>query len=152
MISKKWDYRFIRLAREVSTWSKDPSTQIGSVIVDNDRRILGTGYNGFPARIADDSRLNDREQKYDIIIHGEMNALMNCLQSGVPVNKATIYVYGLPCCSNCSKMLVQAGISRVVVCDAKALPDRWIESLKKTDILFEEAGVVYERILKEELD
>jgi len=141
MISNKWDIRFARLAKEISTWSKDPSTQIGAVIVNDDRRILGTGYNGFPSRIADDSRLNDGEKKYPIIIHAEMNALVNCLQSGVPVKDATIYVYGLPVCSDCGKMLVQSGIGRIVMCYPKPLPDHWVTSCQKSEKLFIEAGI-----------
>ena len=115
-INAKWDIRFMRLAREISTWSKDPSSRIGAVIVNSDRRILATGYNGFPKGIHDsEERLNDREQKYPRIVHAEMNALMNALYSGVSVKDATIYVYGLPVCPECTKSIIQAGIKRVVV-------------------------------------
>jgi dCMP deaminase len=106
----------MKLAREISTWSKDPSSKIGAVIVNDDRRILATGYNGFPKGIEDtEERLNDREQKYPRIVHAEMNALMNALYSGVSVKDATIYVYGLPVCPECTKSLIQAGIKRVVI-------------------------------------
>src|SRR6056300_1094742 len=74
----KWDQRFMDMAMMISTWSKDPSSKIGAVIVNDERRILATGYNGFPRGIADyEERLNNREEKLDRIIHGEMNALMN---------------------------------------------------------------------------
>ena len=64
----------MKLAREISTWSKDPSSKIAAVIVNDERRILSTGYNGFPRGIADtEERLNDREQKYPRIVHAEMN-------------------------------------------------------------------------------
>ena len=56
-----WDSRFLRIAQEVSTWSKDPSTKVGAVIVDNRNRVVSMGYNGFPQRVADDERLDDRE-------------------------------------------------------------------------------------------
>lgn len=116
----------MRLAREISTWSKDPSSKIGAVIVNNDRRILATGYNGFPRGIKDTAeRLNDREQKYPRIIHAEMNALMNALYSGVSVKDATIYVYGLPVCSECTKSVIQAGISRVVITYPEQAPEKW---------------------------
>ncbi len=73
MINSKWDKRFMKLAREISTWSKDPSSQIGAVIINDERRILATGYNGFPKGIRDtEERLNDREQKYPMIVHAEM--------------------------------------------------------------------------------
>jgi dCMP deaminase len=126
MIDSKWDHRFMRLAREISTWSKDPSSKIGAVVVNNERRILATGYNGFPRGIADtDERLNDREQKYPRIVHGEMNALMNALYSGVSVKDSTIYVYGLPICSECTKSVIQAGIKRVVITYTELAPEKW---------------------------
>lgn len=115
-VNSKWDNRFMKIAREISTWSKDPSSKIGAVIVNNDRRILATGYNGFPKGIEDtDERLHDREQKYPRIVHAEMNALMAALHSGVSVKDATIYVYGLPVCPECTKSIIQAGIKRVVI-------------------------------------
>jgi dCMP deaminase len=126
MIDSKWDHRFMRLAHEISTWSKDPSSKIGAVIVNDERRILATGYNGFPRGIADtDERLNDREQKYPRIVHGEMNALMNALYSGVSVKDSTLYVYGLPVCSECTKSVIQAGIKRVVITYPQLSPEKW---------------------------
>ena len=116
ILNSKWDTRFMKIAREISTWSKDPSSKIGAVIVNDNRRILATGYNGFPKGIEDtDERLNDREQKYPRIVHAEMNALMAALHSGVSVKDATIYVYGLPVCPECTKSIIQAGIKRVVI-------------------------------------
>ena len=116
VINSKWDTRFMKLAREISTWSKDPSSKIGAVIVNDDRRILATGYNGFPKGIGDtEERLNDREQKYPRIVHAEMNALMNALYNGVSVKNATIYVYGLPVCPECTKSIISAGIKRIVI-------------------------------------
>ena len=71
----KWDKRFLDLAKHISTWSKDPSTKVGSVIVYN-RRILSTGYNGFPAGVYDDPKVYaNREEKNKIVIHAEENAL-----------------------------------------------------------------------------
>ena len=72
----KWDIRFMKLAKEISTWSKDPSSKIASIIVNSEKRILATGYNGFPRNIADtEERLNDRDKKYPLIIHAEANSL-----------------------------------------------------------------------------
>jgi deoxycytidylate deaminase len=66
----KWHMRFMDMAKMVSTWSKDPSSQIGAVAIDDQFRILATGYNGFPKGIADtEERLNDKDQKYPRIIH-----------------------------------------------------------------------------------
>lgn len=143
MINSNWDNRFMRLAREISTWSKDPSTKIGAVIVNNDRRILATGYNGFPRGIDDsEERLNDREQKYPLIVHGEMNALMNALYSGVSVKDATMYVWGLPVCSECTKNVIQSGIKRVVITYPEYAPEKWqIQWNEKSKLMYDEAGV-----------
>ena len=137
----KWDKRFLDLAREISTWSKDPSTQIGAVIVNDDRRILATGYNGFPRDIHDsDMRYHDRETKYKYVVHAEMNAIFNATYNGISLKDATLYVYGLPVCSECAKGVIQVGIKRIVM-PKKDYPDRWVESFRKSRDLFSEAGV-----------
>lgn len=142
--SMKWDSRFMRLAEEISTWSKDPSSKIGAVIVNNERRILATGYNGFPRGIEDsEERLNNREEKYPRIIHAEMNALMNALYNGVSVKDATIYVFGLPVCSECTKSVIQAGIKRVVIPNMKDVPQKWADQWNNmSEPMYREAGVL----------
>ena len=73
----KWHLRFLRLAREVSSWSKDPSTQVGCVIVDQSKRVISLGFNGLPAGLHDTAgRLLDRELKLALTIHAEENALL----------------------------------------------------------------------------
>lgn len=125
-VNGKWDDRFMRLAREISTWSKDPSSQIGAVIVDDERRILATGYNGFPRGIADtEERLNSKEEKYPRVVHAEMNALLSALYNGVSVKGATLYVWGLPVCADCTKSVIQAGIRRVVITYPEYAPEKW---------------------------
>ena len=141
----KWDYRFMSIAEEISTWSKDPSSKIGAVIVNDDRRILATGYNGFPKGIEDtDERLNDRGQKYPLIVHAEMNCLMNALYSGVSVRGATLYVYGLPVCAECTKSVIQSGIIRVVVATDvdKEVPEKWVQQWNElSKPMYIEAGI-----------
>ena len=90
MILKKWDLRFLEMSELVSSWSKDPSTKVGSVIVDNDRRVISLGYNGFPKGVADNDRLNDREEKYKIVVHAERNAL---LFANTDVKNCSIFTY-----------------------------------------------------------
>lgn len=125
-VNSKWDNRFMKLAREISTWSKDPSSKIGAVIVDDDRRILATGYNGFPRGVEDtEERLNDKEQKYARVVHAEANALLSALYSGVSVKGATLYVWGLPVCGDCTKLVIQSGIQRVVVTYPEYAKEKW---------------------------
>ena len=83
-MQEKWDKRFLRVAQEISTWSKDPSKQIGAVAVNSDRRILATGYNGFPKGIEDSpERYIDRTIKYDLVVHAEMNCIYNATFNGI---------------------------------------------------------------------
>lgn len=140
----KWDDRFMTMAKLISSWSKDPSSQIGAVAVNDERRILATGYNGFPKGITDtEERLNNREKKYPLIVHAETNALMNALYSGVSLKGATLYVHGLPICPDCTKLIIQAGITRVVI--GKATPDtpvKWIDLWNEQSWpMFKESGV-----------
>ena len=106
-----WDKRFLEMARLVSTWSKDPSSQFGSVIVDNDKRIVSVGFNGF-AKGFDDSeeRLKDRQFKYRHVLHSEENCILNARQD---IKGLTIYVTGVPC-SLCMSRIAQSGLTKVV--------------------------------------
>lgn len=145
-----WHNRFLNLAREISTWSKDPSAQIGAVIVNDERRILATGYNGFPRGIMDnDWRYQDREIKYKYVVHAEMNAIYNATFNGISLNNSTLYVWGLPVCSECAKGVIQVGIKKVIM-PKLDYPDRWVESFRKSRELFSEAGVEWEFLDSEE--
>ena len=139
----KWDTRFIDMAKMISTWSKDPSSKIGAVAVNDERRILATGYNGFPKGIADtEERLNNKDEKYPRIVHAEMNALMNALYSGVSLKDATLYVYGLPVCPSCSKCVIQAGVKRVVIPATKTDKGNWQQVWEEQSLpMYEESGV-----------
>ena len=108
----KWDNRFIHMAFLVSKWSKDPSTQVGAVIADDRHRVVSIGYNGFPKGMNDDEALYaNREVKYERIIHGEINALMNANRS---VEGCTLYLTPFFPCPRCTVQLIQAGIKRIV--------------------------------------
>ena len=133
------DLRFLKLAAEVASWSKDPSTKVGAVIVGRKGQVISQGYNGFP-RGFDDSpeRYADRGSKYRLIIHAEANAIYNALYNGSCVEGATIYVHGLPCCRECAKAIVQSGIVRVVYDTAPS--ERWRQSCEEAMEIFREAG------------
>ncbi len=137
----KWDLRYLALAKEVSTWSKDPSTKVGAVVVGGKKEVLAQGFNGFPRGIDDsDERYNDRETKYKLVVHAEMNAIYNATYSGVSLDGATLYIYGLPICSECAKGIIQVGIKRVVVEQAKELGN-WNESVELSKAMFGEANI-----------
>ena len=149
MHGKKWGDRYLGLAREVSTWSKDPSTKVGAVIIGNDGEVLSQGFNGFPRGISDNSaRLKDRDKKYKLVVHAEMNAIYNAGLNGVSLKDSTLYVYGLPVCNECAKGIIQVGIKTVVAKRPKDYNKDWDESIKDAEALFKEAEVMY--IVKEE--
>lgn len=144
----KWDSRFMRMAREVSQWSKDPSTKVGAVLVHpTDKRIVSTGYNGLPRGLPD-TNLDDRESKYSRTIHAEMNAILHAKE---PTQGLTLYVYALPCCDRCAAHVIQAGITRVVMIFPK-LATRWDEAGDRGWKYFKDAGVQVEHIREEDLD
>ena len=132
----KWDLRFLDLAKFVSEWSKDPSTKVGAVITDHQNRVISIGYNGFAKNISDDNRLDDRDTKYKIIVHGEMNAILFANRS---LELCTLYTYPFMPCPRCSSMIIQSGIQRVV--SYNNIPDRWKEEFELSTLLFKESGV-----------
>jgi dCMP deaminase len=137
----KWDYRFLRLAKEVSTWSKDPSTKVGCVIVGPERDVISVGYNGF-ARGVDDGkeRYADRDNKIASVIHGEQNALL--FADRWRLKGATAYTMPWQPCAACASKLIQAGIKRVVSIEAdEAVLTRWGKSIKIAENDFLAAGV-----------
>ena len=146
---EKWDRYFLGLAKYVSTASKDPSTKVGAVVVDPERRVVGTGYNGFPRGVNDsEERYQNRELKYELVVHAEINAI---LTAGDKARGGTLYVYpgfGSPCmCTGCAKSAIQAGVRRVVglleEVDADRLA-RWKASLCNAQLLCDEAGIITE--------
>jgi len=131
-----WDSRFLEMAKLVSTWSKDPSTQVGAVIT-RGKFVVSIGFNGHPKGVQDSGeRLENREVKYRTIIHAELNAILTSRQD---LEDCTVYVWPFMPCSQCGAAIVQSGIKRVVA--PKSDNERWIESFNFTKRLFEEAGV-----------
>ena len=142
-ISQKWDLRYLDLAKHISTWSKDPSTKIGSIAIGKNGQVLSQGYNGFPRGVIDSTeRLKDREKKLARVVHAEMNVIYNASANGVTLKGSTLYIHGLPCCSDCAKGMIQAGIYRVVM-HVQKLDGvmRWQDSWNRSKAMFDEAGV-----------
>jgi dCMP deaminase len=146
ILSNKWDKRYLALAEQVSTWSKDPSRQIGAVAVGSKGQVLAQGYNGFPRGIPDNPSLYlDRVLKYKYVVHAEMNVIYNATYNGVSLSDSTMYVHGLPVCSDCAKGVIQVGVKRVVM-PQQEIPDHWRESWDLTSLMFDKAGVSYDFI------
>ena len=138
----QWDQRYLDLAKQVSTWSKDPSRKIGAVAVGSKGQILSQGYNGFPRGILDlPERYENREVKYKHVVHAEMNVIYNATFSGVSLDGASLFVYGLPVCNECAKGIIQVGIQRVVIYTDELIPEIWTDAFELTWAMFKEAGI-----------
>jgi dCMP deaminase len=138
----KWNARFLNLAKTVSSYSKDPSTKVGAVIVDEDDNVRTIGYNGFPRGVNDtEERLNDRPVKYALTVHAELNAICTCARVGVPTKGATMVCTHFPC-SVCAGAIVQAGFKEVVVlAPSEDFDSRWNETNNYARTIFTEGNV-----------
>ena len=144
LTAEGWGDKYIHLAKEISTWSKDPSTKVGAVVIGEHGQLLSQGYNGFPRGIKDsEERLNNRERKYELVVHAEMNAIYNASLTGVSLRGSTLYVYGLPICNECAKGIIQVGIQKVVAMRPQIYNSEWDKSNKNAESLFREAEVMY---------
>lgn len=131
----KWDERFLDMAAHVGSWSKDPGTQVGAVIVRPDRTIASVGYNGFPRGVGD--QYTTRDDKLLRTVHAEMNAILTARED---LAGCTLYVYPLCPCSTCAGAIIQSGITTVVYPLAVPRPE-WEASFMASADMFQQAGV-----------
>jgi len=133
---RNWYQRFMDLAAHIAQWSKDPSTKVGAVIVNERRIVVGMGYNGFPRGVQDTpERLNDRPVKYQFVVHAEENAVLNA--AVFDLSGCTLFATKFPC-NECAKVIIQRGISNIV---APAPDNGWSDSQRVADTMFNEAGI-----------
>ena len=134
-----WDDYFMGVAMLSAMRSKDPSSQVGSCIVNKDNRIVGIGYNGAPRGFPDDQFPWAREgelieTKYPFVVHSEANAILNSTGS---LEGCRIYVALIPC-NECAKLIAQSGIKEVIMMSDK---HKGLDAFKATPITFKHAGV-----------
>ena len=138
-----WDEYFMGVALLAAMRSKDPSTQVGCCIVDEEKRILSTGYNGFPTGCSDDEFPWDRtgeETKYPFVVHAELNAILNA--HGKNLVGARLYVALFPC-NECAKAIIQSGIREVIY-----LSDKYADtpSTQASKRMLKSAGVILTKL------
>jgi dCMP deaminase len=147
--NEKWDRRYLELAKYVATnWSKDPSTKVGAVLVNYNFKKEFIGYNGFPKGVNDDpERYNNREIKYKLITHAEVNAI---IKAGDYSFGSTLYVYPSfslpPICNDCAKLAIQRGVKEIVgyIADPNdPRAKRWEESISISQIMLKEANITW---------
>ena len=133
----EWSERFLGLASHVAQWSKDPSTKVGCVIVDDDHHVVSVGYNGFPTEVRDyPERYEDRGMKYALVVHAELNAIYSAARLGVSLLGTTLYCTMSPC-GECMKAIIQVGIDTVLFRDFREDPT--------AALLASEAGILLVR-------
>lgn len=140
-----WQEYFMAVAFLAAKRSKDPKTQVGACIVNNDNKIVGIGYNGMPIGCNDDdfpwgkNTPSPLDSKYLYVCHAEMNAILN--KNSADVKDCTIYV-GLFPCNECAKMIIQSGIKKVVyLSDKNAHRPEYIASKK----MFNASNIIYKQ-------
>ena len=135
----KWDKRFLKLASEVATWSKDKAKQVGAVITNKDNQVISIGFNGLAKGIADDNRLLNKEWKNQVILHAEENAMLNASAS---VKGAKLYCTHSPC-GHCASLIIQSGIKEVYF---PAQEDDHLVKYRVGLQLLNEAGIKWKEI------
>lgn len=140
MFNMKWDARFLNLAEHVAQWSRDPSTQVGAVIVRPNKTIASIGYNGFPRGVDDSpARYADRDAKYKFVVHAEANAIVAAQEL---LEGFAIFTWPFPPCSDCAGLIVQSGIKYVVAPKpSREQIERWGDSFMIAETIFIEGEV-----------
>lgn len=139
----KWEDYFMGVALVSGQRSKDPNTQVGACIVNEDKRIVGVGYNGFPIGCSDDvfpwsKHTSDPiDSKSMYVVHAEENAILN--RFSADLKKSTIYVTFFPC-NRCAQVIIQSGIKNIVYMSDKKKNTKEVEASKR---MLDAAGVQY---------
>lgn len=135
MLDERWREHFMSMAKLCSSMSKDPSTKVGAVIVRPDKTVASTGFNGYPRGVKDDDYQN-RERKYQRIIHAEMNAILTARER---LDGYSLFVWPLPPCDRCIPHIIQAGIQTLYV--PKDFDPRWEKPCLEAQAMAFEAGI-----------
>lgn len=141
-MTNNWKEKFLQLADTVAGWSKDRSTKVGAVIIDDDNRVLSVGYNGFPVGVNDDlDKRHQRPAKYLYTEHAERNAIYSAARNGISLKGATIVLRWYPC-ADCARAVIQSGI-KTVMCDWVDISNsgRWGSHFIAATEMFNEAGI-----------
>lgn len=144
LLSQSWLNYFCRLVLEVASKSKDPSTHVGAIAIDPEsKRILATGYNGFPAGVNEDPTRWERPTKYDFVVHAEANVIAAAAQFGISLKGAALFVSMHPCVE-CAKLIAASGIRHIyyITDDLKKETSReWVNHLDNAISIFQESGI-----------
>ena len=142
-----WDKWFMKQVYLISERSKDPSSKVGAIIVDNFNQIVKIGYNGFPSKVNDKNEERWKKPlKLLLVAHAEANAIFFAARTGTKTENCKLYTSGIPCCE-CAKAIIQSGINSVFY--HKQYQDKWNEYMTSdwerheeiTKTMFNESGI-----------
>lgn len=151
MSERSWNHRYLRAAQIVASWSKDPSTKCGAIIVRDDKTIASVGFNGFPRGTHDHDHLYaDRAYKYPNIIHSEWNALMSSQDDSL--KGYSVYAWPMPPCHECTTYLAQKKIDHVV-CQKPTVDklERWQTSFDFARTSLSERNISYTEVVLDDV-
>ena len=142
-----WDEYFFNLIREIARKSKDPSTQVGCIIVSPENEFVSAGFNGFPRGVRDNieevPERYERSKKLLYTEHAERNAIYTAARRGTALDGCKMYVEWHPC-ADCMRGIIQTGIKEVVLngrseaFNNKKLQERWKDSIEAAAQMAEE--------------
>jgi len=126
-------------ARTAAGFSKDPSTKVGAAILRPDGSLVSAGWNGFAPRVIDSpERLENRNIKYALTLHAELNAILSARES---LQGCSLFTYPFPPCAHCASIIIKSGISHIYAFLLEEIPDRWQENFQLAAAILKEAGV-----------
>ena len=144
-----WDDYFMGISVLSAKRSKDPNTQVGACIVNDENKIVGIGYNGFPKGCSDDELPwgkigdNELEKKYLYVVHAEQNAILN---STTNLKNCKMYVALFPC-NECCKLIIQSGIKEIIYLEDKYNQS---DSVKASKRMLDMAKIIYKKYIPKE--
>lgn len=147
-----WFKKFIDATKLVASWSKDRSRKVGAIIINDDNRIIATGYNGMPIGVNDDvDSRHERPIKYMYTEHAERNAIYSAALSGISTKGATIVLMWFPC-ADCARGIIQSGIKEVKCKEPDFSDPIWGASFIVAHEMLTEASVLITYYNEEEID
>lgn len=138
-----WTKYFVQMAEVAAIRSKDQSTQVGAVLVKN-QRLISTGYNGFPTGVAETRARWDKPAKYTWVEHAERNAIYSAASAGIAVSGATLVLWAsspIGVCTGCARAIIQSGITRIVGYRPDFNRETYGEDFAISYRMFHEAGI-----------
>ncbi|AGE56212.1 dCMP deaminase [Paramecium bursaria Chlorella virus NE-JV-1] len=132
--------KYLKLAEfQAELFSKDPKKKVAALVVDDKYNIRSTGFNGFPRGFEETTERWEKPKKYDYVVHAEANAVCSAARNGASLDRCTLVTTMFPC-NECAKLIIQAGISRIISRKPKK-ESSWLQSFEKSLEMFDECGV-----------